>query len=162
MIILVDSREQNPLRFKVAGSVEGVEKATLNVGDYAVRFRDLTQPPVVFERKAMGDLFGTMTQGYPRFKKELRRAKEGGIDLILIIEGTLGDVLDGTAHSKFSGESMVQKLFTMQVRYAMPVVFSANRIEMARHIVEYFEAIGREHVILAKAKKVVDFSPPIR
>ena len=103
----------------------------------------------------MGDLFGTMTSGYSRFKKEMGRAKESGIDLILAVEGTLGDVLDGISHSQFSGDSMAQKLFTLQVRYGLQVVFCSNRLEMTRHITEYFEAIGREHVILAKAKKTL-------
>ena len=136
--------------FRIEGNVEGVETIKLDVGDYGVRYRDGVRPPVYFERKAIGDLWGTMTHDYPRWKRELKRAREAGVTLILIIEGSLTDVGSGWIHSGFPGPSMEQKLFTIQVRYSLPIVFSNNRLEMARYIVEYFSAIGREYVAMKK------------
>lgn len=154
MVILADTREQRPLPFREGGAIEGVEKVTLSYGDYAVRYRDGSSPPVRFERKGMGDLYGTMTTGYPRFKKEMERARSDGASLILAVEGSLSDVLEGHRHSSWSGDSMTQKLFTLMVRYKMDVVFCVNRLEMARFISEYFQAIGREREIMKKAGKL--------
>ena len=106
---------------------------------------------MVFERKGLGDLFGSLTQGYKRFKAEIQRAREAHVDLILLVEHSLSTVLDGYAHSQFGGDSMVKKLMTLQVRHKFPVVFCQARFEAARYVVEYFCAIGREHVALARS-----------
>mgnify|MGYP001570761313 CR=1 FL=1 len=119
---------------------------TLSVGDYSVRFKDGSSPPVAVERKSLSDLYGTMTQGYHRFKEEMQRAKDTKIDLILGLENTLGEVAEGVSYSKFDGSSMVKKLMTLEIRYGLRVVYCRNRLELARWIIEYFSAIGREHV----------------
>lgn len=155
MVILQDNREQMGLTFSIDNVLTAVEPYTLSVGDYACRFKDGTIPPVRFERKSLGDLFGTMTSGYPRFKRELVRAREEDVHLILIVECHLLSVLSGYKHSRFPGESMVQKLFTLMVRHRLPIVFCRNRDEMAAYIRGYFEAIGREYVAQARLKKAV-------
>lgn len=132
------------LPFQEGGAVEYVARETLSVGDYACRYRDGSSPPVRFERKGMGDLFGTMTTNYKRFKKEMNRATAEGIQLILAVEGSFTDVIAGWAHSQYSGDSMAKKLMTMQIRYKMDMVFCQSRFEMARYITEFYEAIGRE------------------
>lgn len=144
---MMDTREQDGIDFPLDNILTEVVREGLSVGDYACRFKDGTIPPVRFERKSLGDLFGTMTSGYPRFKRELVRAKEQGLDIVLIVECPMLTVLSGYSRSQFPGESMVQKLFTLMIRYRLPVVFCKNRQEMAAYIRGYFEAIGREYVI---------------
>ena len=102
----------------------------------------------------MGDLFGTMTEGYPRFKRELRRATESSLELIVIVEGSLSDVLDGFAHSSWPGERMATKLFTLMRRYQLPIVFCTSRFEMCDYILNYFCAVGREYVARKKLERV--------
>ena len=145
MKILIDSREQAPLVFPIDGICTETKLATLDVGDYQAEYTDGTRPPVVFERKGLGDLFGTMTAGYARFKREMERAQEQGIRLILLIEGTLTDVYAGHTYSQFAGSSCVQKLFTLWVKYDLYPVFCANRSEMSRYIIEFYAGIGRNY-----------------
>ena len=104
-----------------------------------------TTASLSFERKSLNDLFGTMTGGYRRFKAEVRRARDLGTQLLVITEAPLGSVYHGTQHSAFPGPSLTQKLFTLMVRHRLPVVFCRNREEMARYILEYFLACGREY-----------------
>lgn len=126
--------------------MDAVKSATLTYGDYSTVFTDGTIPTVYFERKSLGDLWGTMTTGYKRFKAEVNRARIAGDDIILIIECSLTEVQQGFDRSKFSGDSMVQKLYTLMVRYNLRVVFCTSRAEMSRYIVEYYSALGREYV----------------
>ena len=145
--MIVDTREpiSTALDFSGLPFVTEVVRDALPVGDYMVQFEDGTRPPISFERKAIGDLFGTMTQGHKRFKREIERATDAGITLTLIIEGTLSDVLQGVPFSQFDGDACVRKLMTLYVRYGIQPVFCKDRIEMVRFIYESFCAIGRNY-----------------
>lgn len=152
-VLLVDRREQLPLPFAVNEVFHEIRPATLPLGDYGCVLRDGTAIPLVFERKGLNDLYGTMTSGYPRFKRRLLEAQQCKVQMILMIEGSLGTVLQGTQHSQFSGESCVKKLFTLAVKYDLYPVFCVNRGEMVRFITEVYAALGRLHVASAKASR---------
>lgn len=152
MKILTDTREQTPLDFEVGThNITEVKRVALSVGDYMAEFEDGYRPSFSFERKSIGDLFGTMTAGYERFKKEMQRAKEARIKLFLIVEAGLSDVYSGYEHSSWDGESMVKKIYTLRLRYDLETIFCQSRWESKKHIAEFFEAVGREY---ARAKKL--------
>lgn len=102
-----------------------------------------TEVPIVVERKSLGDLYGTMTNGYERFKRELERCKENNCHMILAIEETIDRVHQGYEHSQFSGDAMLKKLGMMQVRYGLEVHYFNGRRAMARWIEELFDACAR-------------------
>ena len=137
----IDTREQAPLDFK-EGVFDEIVREACPVGDYWFRI-DGKEVPIAFERKSLGDLFGTMTYGYPRFKHEMERAKEAGLQLVLLIEGSMGTVFKGFEHSQFKGESMLKKLAMLRVRYDLEYHFCNNRREMARLIEDWFLAVSR-------------------
>jgi len=137
MKILVDTREQLPLIFDIETEVR-----KLDVGDYMAEI-DGKVVPISFERKGLGDLFGTMTSGYDRFKAEMKRAADSKVKLILVIENSMADVLEGYSHSQFEGKSMLMKLAMLHVKYDLEYHFFNNRQEMARFIFETFDAVGR-------------------
>lgn len=145
MDILIDSREQAPLKFK-SKHLDSVIVQKLDYGDYRVVFKDNFSPKVAFERKSISDLFGTLGKGYKRFKREIIRSQEDKALLIIIIEGTLSDILKGIDYSKQDGNRVAKQLFTIMVRYHVPFVCCANRKEMSRYIIEFFESLGREHI----------------
>lgn len=150
MKILVDTREQAPLEFEAGGIITEVVRRKLDVGDYGCQYEDGTVVPIFIERKSIGDLWGTMTHGYQRFKEEMVRARDGQAKLILAIEGTLSKVLRGYRDLAFSGESMARKLYTLRVRYDLEVWFCHSRPEMLRAILFYYEAVGREYIASKK------------
>jgi ERCC4-type nuclease len=88
MKIIVDTREQLPLEFQHHYITE-VINTKLEVGDYGCQLENGYRIPICFERKSISDLFGTLSAGYKRFKKEILRAKEAKVVLVIIIEGTL-------------------------------------------------------------------------
>lgn len=130
------------LDFKGIEGIDKVEEMALAYGDYNAVVHGKVVP-IVVERKGLGDLFGTMTSGYERFKREMKRAKDDNVKLILAVEGTYSDVWAGYEHSQFDGASMVKKLATMHVKYDMETWYCESRRVMARRIADTFLAVER-------------------
>lgn len=151
MIILCDTREQLPLNFPFQ-EVEEIRRTKLEVGDYSAIFGEY-QVPVCFERKSIGDVFGTLTSGYERFKEEILRAKANNITLILIIEGSMSKVLGGFKHSGVKGISIIKTIFTLWIRYEIHPIFCKDRDEMAAYIFHYFYAMKRNYLAEQPTKK---------
>ena len=145
MILIQDTREQLALDFSGIEGIEKVEEMALSYGDYNAICHG-RPVPIFFERKGLQDLFGTMTSGYDRFKKEMARAKEANVKLILIVEGSYTDVWNGIEYSQFSGDSMIKKLHMLQVRYDLETVYCESRRVMARYIAGLFSAVERNWV----------------
>ena len=146
--LIIDTREQDPLEFK-PGIFDEIIREGVPIADYWCEL-DGVQLPLVFERKGFGDLFGTMTGGYPRFKREMKRASENNIKMVLLIEGSMKEVYNGYLHSTFTGESMLKKLAMLYVRYGLEYHFFNDRREMSRYIEDIFSAVKRNY---AKTKK---------
>lgn len=144
MIVIVDTREQKKLDFSGIEGVEKVEEMALPYGDYTAIVHG-KPVPIVWERKGFSDLWGTMTGGYDRFKREMERAKADNIKLILAIEGTYSDVWNGFERSQYDGPSMLKKLATLFVKYDLEYHFCESRRVMARRIVDTFYAIERNY-----------------
>ena len=143
MVILIDTREQAPLRFGLDSILTEARRATLKVGDYQALYKDGSLSETIFERKTIGDLWSTMaSRQYQRFKREMVEAKEKGVNLIIIVENPFKDVENGYYRSRYDGQSMVKKLGTLYFKYGLPTVFTTGREEMARFIKSFFYAEG--------------------
>lgn len=84
--IIVDTREQKPLKFTLKIKTEG-----LKFGDYKLDDDEATCKCYI-ERKSIPDFYGTFSSGYERFKREVFRAQEAGASLIIVVEGTLDEI----------------------------------------------------------------------
>ena len=155
MTILIDVGEKKPLEFNHS-YIDSIETINIDTGDYGARFNDGYTPLIYFERKSLPDLFGTLTHGYERFRKEIKRAKDNGIQLHIIIEGSFTKVLFGIEHSQRPGISVIKQLFTIWVEYGVFPIFCKNREEMAQYITEYFIAVGKDRLKQKKEDKNVD------
>lgn len=136
--------------FKVEGNISGVEVEGLPFADYWCEFENGVDMPIVFERKGLQDLFGTLTGGMERFKRELERAKENNFKLVLIVEGTMSEVIAGTKYSEVKGTTILKTMMTLWVKYDVVPIFCPNRSEMRRFMIETWEAVGRNY---SKEKK---------
>lgn len=145
MIILQDSREKSALSFNHPEVTE-TRICKLDVGDYTAIFEDNTMPGVYFERKGLGDLWGSLTKDYSRIKEEIERARTAGVTLIIIIEGNLSKVFKGYRHSKVAGVSIIKTLFSLWARYNIIPIFVKDRREMEEYIVHYFWAVWRKKI----------------
>jgi DNA excision repair protein ERCC-4 len=128
--IIRDTREQDGCgwNFRASANCHGMEKAKLDVGDYAIKGYE---HKVVIERKTLGDLWGTMGNGYDRFIREWERAKDHKMKF-LIIEATLQEVNGGYPYSKLPPENVIAKLMSLMVKHNVHVIF-AGRIDKAQN-----------------------------
>jgi ERCC4-type nuclease len=145
MKIIVDTREQLPLEFHHHYITEVIRRKC-EVGDYGCQYENGEIPPIYFERKSISDLFGTLSTGYKRFKKEIIKAKENKLILVIIIEGSLTKIIKGVDESQRSGDEVCQQLFTIMCRYQVPFICCKDRQEMTRWITEFYLAYGRENI----------------
>jgi hypothetical protein len=148
MKIYCDTREQRPLEFEVDGEVSEVITTKLPYGDYACGWEDkegkhVKFMPLFFERKSLGDLYGTMGKGMERFKKEIERANDDGSKLIIIVEACFAEVKNGYEHSKMEGESILKTLHTLWVKHDVPYILCNDRKDMKETILHFFSSIGR-------------------
>ena len=141
MIIIEDSREQSNLEFN-SPLVEYVMKSKLEYGDYAAIING-EMAPIVFERKSLPDLYGTLGKGMVRFKKEINRSIEDDRKLVIIVEKPLKTVVKGYRRSKMRGISVVRTLFTLMLKHHIPFVLCSNREEMELYITECFNSWGK-------------------
>lgn len=140
MNLFIDNREQKPLKFKGLNNVDSLTQATLPFGDYACKHNDI-RIPVVFERKSLGDLMGTLTRDIERFKREVNRVTEEGCRLVIIIECSLLEIRKGYKYSKGTkGISIIRTLFTLLTKYKIPFVTCSSRKEMELYIVEFYSS----------------------
>jgi len=136
MIIIEDSRETSPLLF-TSDKIEYVMKSKLNFGDYACVI-DNKWCPIVFERKSLADLFGTLGKGHSRFRKEINRSIEQGSQLVIIVEKPLKTIVKGHPRSQMKGIAVVRTLFTLMLKHHIPFVLCTSKEEMALWITECF------------------------
>jgi DNA excision repair protein ERCC-4 len=146
-VIVIDSREQEPLSFSRLQCRTG----TLTSGDYSVCGLEHL---FAVERKTISDLVGCCVgQNRERFERELHRLRGFRFKRLLIV-GTEADILRGDYRSNIKPQAVIGTLRAFEVRYDIPVVFcdtaeaAANRIEswafwFAREVVEVVNDLRR-------------------
>lgn len=158
LVVLADTREPNPAdpnerdealfwptvyrraRKGEAGGVETVEvrRVTLATGDYSLPgLEDL----VVFERKTLGDLIGTLfgrtedsvgdaRANLDRFRAELDRMAEiksrNGFAMI-VVEASREDVWRGRYRSRATAPSIINLVDSFAVDYGVATIWAGNR-----------------------------------
>ena len=119
--IIVDTREKKPWtfeRYKVK-----VQRGTLRSGDYSLK--GFHKSGIAIERKALADLFGSMTSGRLRFYNELRRLGEFRL-AALIVEAPHDAVLRGSRMTRISPGSMLRTIYAWCCGFGIQVHFCEN------------------------------------
>lgn len=110
--ILIDQREQQPLRFDVA-----TERALLPVGDYSLR--GLTAE-VVIERKSLPDLVHCCGKDRPRFIEQIERMRAYRFRA-LVVEARLCEIQIGAYRSQMNPKSVEGTLVKVAHELGVPV-----------------------------------------
>ena len=118
--ILIDSREQTPLIFSYPNIT-----ATLATGDYSVAG---LEDDFCVERKSLSDLYGSLTSGRDRFKRELQRMKAYPFARLLII-GSVHEIEQGSSRARgINPKAIIHSLHAIEAR-GVPVVFASSPSE---------------------------------
>lgn len=133
--LIADSREQKPLWIPPDCKKEG-----LIVGDYTTK---RLRYSFIVERKSPGDLYGTITGGHSRFKREIKRAIEHNIELVVYVECSRQDFINkkfpGGKKRKYPGEGLDRIVRTLERRYGLEFIWCKNREETKRKILKRFK-----------------------
>ena len=146
MTIQIDTREHKWERARIEMQIvkEGVKTITskLYVGDY----QSLDRPRLAIDRKkSLLELCSNVTQGHERFRKELLRAEDAGIRLVILCEEdgieTLEDVYFWDNPRRFdspkatTGKQLYRSLCTIRDRYGVQIEF-CEKSETGKKIIE--------------------------
>ena len=128
MIIHYDSRERDPLLFTVK-----TVKNTLNFADYSVGGELFDN--IWVERKELGDLISSFSNGYERIQREIERAKEQCAYLIFACERPLKEAL------------AIEHLPFLHMQCTSSFIFSRIRRILEKYInVQFCFCNGRGHL----------------
>jgi ERCC4-type nuclease len=138
--ILIDNREQRPLRFAPDLGVD-CGSASLPAGDYSVRgYTHL----IALERKSVADLVGTLTKGRERFENELDLLAEYKWKAILV-EGRRGDVEAGIYRSLATPQSIIGSLRAIWMRWGVPTFWLDSPEGCAREVAWYARRLHEKY-----------------
>jgi hypothetical protein len=154
--VIQDTREQDPITLPLA-----TIKDTVSVGDYALAAPH--DKGIRIERKSLGDFCGTLSHrrverkggrkgkgitedsSYQRFERELKRAQEQDLYVVMMVEASITDAqrfdyLPQTQWIKASPSHIFHGLRTLLTEYPLTFqcLFVDGRIEMARVMPKVF------------------------
>jgi DNA excision repair protein ERCC-4 len=137
--IIIDTREQKPL-WKKSTKKYKIENKKLDVGDYSLKGYE---NKFALERKSQLDLFGTLGKDHKRFKKEILRALEYDYFAIIVednYDNILNKKFENSFRSKMRGYIITSILFTIHLKYKIPIFFANDRNEAKKIIKELMKA----------------------
>lgn len=164
MTILVDTREQKPYWSGAWAKMPGCRpmrcyKGTLLVGDYSTIDLDGV---LHIERKSGQDLYGTLTKGNVRFRKELIRAKENGIAIIVVVEQSFQDFLDKKfPHGDqrlFPATGFMKMIPTFESKYGLRFVWCKHRVAAKQTV---YDLLSKGERWQAAGKPFSRFNPRV-
>lgn len=150
MTIQIDSREHKWELARIQRQLTALGCKTIVSKLYVGDYQSLDNPRLVIDRKKdLLELCGNVTQQHERFQRELIKAQEAGIRLIILIEHggdiqSLEDVYfwDNPRLSKSpkatTGKSLYRSLCTIRDRYNVRFEFCAKR-ETGQKIMELLD-----------------------
>jgi len=116
-VLLVDTREQNPLSFqRFKGWFAGVEASALSLGDYSVRGME---DVCVVERKDLSDLVQSFTVNRQLFVARLRRMATLAHSL-LVITAPLSQVKSSYPYQSCNPNQVTQSLIAVLAGLRVP------------------------------------------
>ena len=143
-VIIIDTREQEPLDFRHLPSLRG----TLYTGDYSFVGGE---HHFAVERKSIPDLVASVTHERERFERECHRLR-GFHFKRLVVTGTEAEVERGEYRSKANPKSVLHSLWAFEVRYDIPVVW-LKPAAAARQIEKWAYWMWREIELVAERAK---------
>ena len=149
--ILYDTREQDIFNYKIFNK-NGIQtvRSKLDTGDYMIQHISGYIPKITIERKScIEELLSNLTdrrkdeQGLNRFYRELERAKENGLKVILLIEDEnfYTSIIKGNYRNRINPNAAKGMIFSLKSKYNNLHIVWMNKKEVPSyiHTVLYYE-----------------------
>jgi hypothetical protein len=137
-IILIDSREQQPLSFKRS------RPQKLAFGDYTLAGEDYSYTYV--DRKSESDFKSTVTVSYERFLKEIGRAVNMDCYIFVVVESSLRDIELNNPRAAYKANMKYVWASMRRVQHSYPrkvqFIFTGSR-ENSERIIPYLLRYGK-------------------
>ena len=117
LIIIIDTREQRPYKFKNA------RVSTLQVGDYSIAGHETE---VAIERKSHIDALGSLGKNRARFEREVKKLGQMKYGAI-VIETSLKRFLIQPSYTKMNPKTALLSLLSWSIRHGVHVHFVDDR-----------------------------------
>jgi len=134
-VILIDTREQEPLTF---GNLR-TEQATLDAGDYSIF--EMSQL-IAVERKSLPDLLACVGRERERFKRELQRLRAYRFRL-LIIEADAAALEAGGWRSQLTPQHVLGSLAPWVAQYSLSVWLAGDHDSAGRFVERFLYQAAR-------------------
>ena len=131
LIIIVDSREQEPYEFDP--EIVSIKHKALAVGDYSL---DGFENRVCIERKSLQDYMQSVIKQRDRFLKEINKLSEIQYCCI-VVECDLSDIMGKRYRSGVHPNSVLGATLSLMVDHRVPVCFCSDR-QLARTFTEHY------------------------
>ena len=147
--IIIDTREQKPMWDP---DLFDVKLQKMDEGDYTTE--DLLGIAHI-ERKSPVDLYGSIIQGHVRFRKEIQRAVDKNIKLVIFVECPSEMFFKKRfprGHLLKTPERTLRKIInTMKIKYNLEFVWCEDRDEMMDKMILWF--VEQREKLLFKQQK---------
>lgn len=141
-VVLVDTREQAPLRFSDAVNVE---VCALPTGDYSLR--GFTEH-VAIERKSKADLVACVGPERERFMEQMQRLA-GYQVRALVVEASWDELTAGVYRSNTNPKSVTGTLLALVVDRGIPVLLVGSAREAGSAVERMLVRVARDGVGVA-------------
>ncbi len=123
-IIIIDSREREPFKFRASSTCDGYEIAKLDAGDYSIKgFENL----ITVERKnSIIELCGNLGKNRVRFEAELERMKSIKFRYV-IVEDHWASIFQYKKHTTLSGPTILGSILAFNLKYGVQFIFAGDR-----------------------------------
>ncbi len=146
-VIITDTREQKELKI-----AHKTIKECVNVGDYALAGDD--DLGIRVERKSIGDFASTLSQGFDRFERELQRAVDNELYVVMLVESSMNDTLGFNylpqmQWTRVTPAHVFKNLRDLLLKFPLhfQVVFVDGREEAAKKIIKIFELGNKVKIV---------------
>jgi len=129
-IIIVDTREKDPYKFRASASCDGYELSKLDTGDYSIKGYESL---ITIERKnSINELCLNLGKHRQRFEAELERMKDIEKKYV-IVEDTWDSIFEYKKFTQMKGSVIFNSIIALSLRYDVPFIFAGNK-KMAQAI----------------------------
>lgn len=147
MVIYADTRQKKDKHIRKHSQIEKagfeLQHKALKTGDYMIEGNDRIS---VDTKASLNEVYSNIINDKSRFMKEVRRAREQNIKLIVLIEHggikSLQDVAKwNSKYGNISGRELMERMYRIHIAYGAEFLFCDKRVT-GKKIIELLTGAG--------------------